>query len=286
MTAERLSEHVEVLRGSDDGTFPRGNPLLVRGGDTVVRIDASLDHPATPNADLIVLSHYHEDHVVGLGETSAPVMVHERDLACVQSWEEFARVTGLESAPMGEELRQRFRWSERPDAVGFSDVAVIDVGGGVRIRVVPLPGHTAGHCGFLIEPDGVLYIADVDLMAFGPFYADIGSELSDVRGSLARCAEIDAGVYTTFHHKGPYDDRPEYLSVLGTHAAALDARDERILALVAGGAESARDMVGRGVIYRLEGRRPWYADAVEEIMIGQHMVELGVGSAATTRRPH
>ena len=79
MAEQRLSEHVTLLRGVDDGTYPRGNPLLVRGGDTTVQIDASLDH-AAPDVDLVLISHYHEDHVVGLGETKAAVSVHERDL--------------------------------------------------------------------------------------------------------------------------------------------------------------------------------------------------------------
>ncbi|MFT3901339.1 MAG: MBL fold metallo-hydrolase [Gordonia sp. (in: high G+C Gram-positive bacteria)] len=275
MVIERLSEHVELLRGDNAGTFPRGNPLLVRGGDTTVRIDASLDHPADDDADLILISHYHEDHVVGLGETSTPVRAHERDVDAVRSWAEFCHRTNLK-ADREEELRRTFSVSERPGATGFDDDDVIDVGGGVRIHVVPLPGHTAGHSGFLIEPDGVLFIGDVDLMAFGPFYADVGSELSDVRRTLVRCAEVEADVVTTFHHKGPYADRDEYLATLATHAAALDARDEQILALAADGPITARDAVGKGVIYRLEGRRPWYADEVEEIMIGQHLEALGL----------
>lgn len=273
MGEQRLSEHVTLLRGVDDGTYPRGNPLLVRAGDTTIQIDASLDHPA-PDVDLVLVSHYHEDHVVGLGETKAAVAIHERDLPGVQSWEDFIRLMDVDEETFGEDMRRKFRWSERPDAKGFAADAVFDVGGGVRIHVVPLPGHTIGQCGFLIEPDGVLYIADVDLMAFGPMYADLGSTLSDVRTSLKRCAEVDAGIYTTFHHKGPYFERDEYLADLAVHAGALDAREQRLRALLAEGPITPKEAVGRGVVYRVDGRRPWYADAVEEVMVAQHLAEL------------
>ncbi|MFT3660520.1 MAG: MBL fold metallo-hydrolase [Gordonia sp. (in: high G+C Gram-positive bacteria)] len=276
MEEVRLSEHVVMLRG-DGGVYPNGSPLRVTGGDTVVQIDSSLDSGCAA-ADLIVLSHYHEDHVVGLGETRAPVTVHRRDLPAVASWDEFVRCMNVPPGALGDELKRTFRLSERPDATPFDDDAVIDVGGGVTLRAVPLPGHTGGHCGFFVEPDGVFFTADVDLSSFGPVYADLESTLPDVRASLARCAEIEAAVYTTFHHKGPYTDRAGFLADLATHAAALDAREARLRALLAErpageGPTTARELVGRGVVYRVGGRRPWYADAVEEVIIGHHLAE-------------
>lgn len=294
----RLSEHVSVLPGAARGANPSGNPLRIRGGDTTVQIDCSIDAPA-PDVDLVLLSHYHEDHVVGLGETSAPVVVHDRDLPAVQSWDGFARAT-ITPTP-ADEFRAQFRWAARPDATGFDDEAVIDVGGGVRIRVIPLPGHTAGHCGFYVEPDGVFFLADVDLSSFGPVYCDSGSRLSDVRATLARCAEIDAAVYATYHHKGWYTERAVYLEDLAAHARAVDVREARIRELLADEEPSTRPLasdsrslssvshplgpfscplssveglLGRGVVFRIGGRRPWYADAMESAIIAAHLEEL------------
>ncbi|MFC0316183.1 MBL fold metallo-hydrolase [Gordonia phosphorivorans] len=276
MEEVRLSAHVSLLRGSNGGAYPYGNPIRVRGGDTVVQIDSSLEAPAT-STDLVLLSHYHEDHVVGLGETAAPLRIHARDLPAVTSWDEFCRYMDSPPEEIGEELRRQFRWSARPDATALHDDEVIDVGGGVRIRVVHLPGHTGGHCGFFVEPDGVFFLADVDLSSFGPLHADLESRLSDVRSSLARCAEIEAAVYTTYHHKGPYTERAEYLADLRRHTAAVEERGARIRDLLAQGVPADR-LVGRGVIYRLDGRRPWYADAVEEVIVGQYLAEFTGGA--------
>lgn len=280
MDSLRLSEHVELLRGTDGGAYPYGNPIRVHGGQTTVQIDASLDHPAGA-ADLVLLSHYHEDHVVGLGDTTAPVSVHRRDLDAVRGWDAFCDAMNVPGGVIGDDLRRQFRWSPRPDATVFDDDTVIDVGGGVRIHVVPLPGHTAGHSGFFIEPDGVFFTADVDLSSFGPVYADLGSTLPDVRASLARCAQIDAAVYATFHHKGHYTDRARFLDDLATHAAALDTREERIRELAADGPLTAREGVGRGVVFRVGGRRPWYADAMEEATIAAHLAEMAARDAGS-----
>ena len=72
-----------------------------------------------------------------------------------------------------------FHYTERPDALGFADGERFDLGGGLRVEVVHLPGHTRGHCGFLVEPDGVFFVADVDLSSFGPYYGDHWSDLED-----------------------------------------------------------------------------------------------------------
>jgi glyoxylase-like metal-dependent hydrolase (beta-lactamase superfamily II) len=45
------------------------------------------------------------------------------------------------------------------------DGAVLDLGGR-SVTVVHLPGHTAGHCGLLVEPDGFLFLGDIDLTRF------------------------------------------------------------------------------------------------------------------------
>ncbi|WP_405558479.1 hypothetical protein [Streptomyces sp. NBC_01171] len=65
-----------------------------------------------------------------------------------------------------------------------------------------LRGHTTGHSGFLIEPDGFLFVADVDLTSFGPFYSDVGSDLAAFEASMRRCAGVDARWYGTGHQKG------------------------------------------------------------------------------------
>jgi len=80
---------------------------------------------------------------------------------------------------------EQFHLTPRPDPTPFLDGDVFDLGGGVRIRVIHAPGHTRGHSFFHVEPDDVLYLGDVALSSFGPYYGDAWSSLNDFERRLA-----------------------------------------------------------------------------------------------------
>ncbi len=83
--------------------------------------------------------------------------------------------------------------------------------GQVQVRAFHMPGHTAGHCVLLVEPEGVAFIGDIDLTGFGPYYGDASSSLRDFRNSLMRLPDIPAKVWVTAHHRGVYTDREHFL---------------------------------------------------------------------------
>ncbi|GAA2096553.1 MULTISPECIES: MBL fold metallo-hydrolase [Brevibacterium] len=268
--AERLGPHTVQLRAGG-GKYPYGSPLLVTGTERTAMLDSCLE--AVPeDADLLLISHYHEDHTVGLGSFRGEVRVHERDLDAVRAEDAFAEAMGMSEDAVAS-VRRDFAWSPVPHAQGFADGDVFDLGGGVRITAVHLPGHTPGHCGFLVEPDGVLFLGDVDLSSFGPLYSDEESGIADFRAALARCAQIEAQVFTGAHHKGPYRDREEYLAALEAFSRVLDAREQAVLDLVRAGAATPEEMVGKGVVYR-PGKRPSFADGVELRTCEKHLADL------------
>lgn len=268
----RLGPNVEQIIGPQGGRYPDGNPLEIRAGESVVLLDSAIHQDPTA-ADLLLLSHFHEDHVVGAGRRPGPTAIHEKDVEPLRDWEQFALEMGFARGDWEGEIREVFDWSPVSDAETFSDDAVFDLGGGVTATVVPMPGHTAGHCGFLIEPDGVLFLADVDLSTFGPLYSDRSASLSDMRRTVETCAQIEAGAYATFHHKGTFLDRGEYLDALTHYASMMDAREARVLELLGSGVSRVDDMVGAGVLYR-PGTRPVFADDMERAVCVEHLDDL------------
>ena len=164
---------VTVFFGEKNGKYPDGNQVIVRGSDTQAAFDtpivANLIGPEFDRTDLVILGHVHEDHMAALHRLPrAPVHVHEADLAAAQSWEGLRAAYGSDQSYANEMLarfQRDFFYAPRPDAIGYADGAVWELGGS-RVRAIHMPGHTAGHCVLLVEPEDVAFIGDMTSALF------------------------------------------------------------------------------------------------------------------------
>lgn len=272
---------VSVFFGDKNGKYPDANQVLVRGSDTRAALDATLVSnfigPEFDATELVVMGHVHEDHVAGLHRLpDAAVHVHKADLAAARSWDGLAAAFGVTDLARVADMRTRFErelfYAPRPDAQGYEDGASWDLGG-VRVRALHMPGHTAGHCVLLVEPEGVAFIGDIDLTGFGPYYGDASSSLSDFRRSIARLPDIPAKVWVTSHHRGVYTDRAHFLRDLAAYEAKLDERDQRLLTMLDEAPKTLAQLVEQRLLYPPGYDSPWVPDA-EARTIAQHLAEL------------
>ena len=278
-TDVQLGTHVAVLTGAASGKYPDGNSTLVRGSEASVLIDPSLtvhQRGGIPGIDRVLISHAHEDHIAGLAATAAPhVHAHHDDVHGVRSLDGLLSIYGLppdDAVEFAATLRDDFHVGDTPGATGFGDGDVFELGG-VNVRVLHLPGHTRGHSAFVVEPDGVAFVGDVDLSSFGPYYGDHWSDLDDFVASIDRVRELDAAHYVTFHHKGVISGRVEFVRQLDAFAAVIDQRDERLVAML-DGPRSFDELVETGIVYRPGTRPPHFGDAVERRTIELHLARL------------
>jgi glyoxylase-like metal-dependent hydrolase (beta-lactamase superfamily II) len=271
---------VTVFFGDKNGKYPDANQVIVRGSDT----QAAFDTPIVSNhigaefdaSDLVILGHVHEDHMAGLHRLpNAPVHVHVADLKALQSPEGLIAAYGSDPgyvAEMLDQFRRKFFYAPRPDAVGYADGAVWDLGQS-RVRAFHMPGHTAGHCVLLVEPEGVAFIGDIDLTGFGPYYGDASSSLGDFRRTLARVADIPANVWVTSHHRGVYTDREHFLRDLAAYAGKLDERDQRLLDMLRASPKTLEQLVECRLLYPPGHQDFWVIDA-ETRSISRHLDEM------------
>lgn len=250
-----LSDAVTVLVGENNGKYPSGNSLLVQGSAETVVIDPSVSVVAqggvNVRVDAVLNSHGHEDHVAGNKMfPQASVHVHHQDLLAVQSLEGLLEVQGplaSERAELAQLFTEQFFFSACPDARGFSDGAVFDLGG-VTVEAVHLPGHTRGHSGFRIS-GGIFFLSDIDLSGFGPYYGDAWSDLDQFEASLDQVRHEEADYYVTFHHKGVIEGRENFLKLLDAFAAVIPKRHQAMLDFLVE-PRTLQDMVGHRFIYR------------------------------------
>jgi glyoxylase-like metal-dependent hydrolase (beta-lactamase superfamily II) len=271
---------VTVFFGEKNGKYPDANQVIVRGTDT----QAAFDTPIVANyigeefdtTDFVILGHVHEDHMAALHRLpKAPVHVHVADLPAAQSWAGLVAAYGSDEsyvAAMLEQFQRKFFYAPRPDAIGYADGAVWDLGGS-RVRAIHAPGHTAGHSVLLVEPEGVAFIGDIDISSFGPYYGDASSSLTDFRKTLQRVADVPAKVWVTSHHRGVYTDREHFLRDLAAYTAKLDERDQRLLELLRASPKTLEQLVECRLLYPPGHQDFWVIDA-ETRSISRHLDEM------------
>lgn len=136
-------------------------PVVVNTGAELVLFDTGLSAPATTavlraagyapeQVDIVVLTHMHGDHIGGMLADGAPTYANARYVA---GGAEHNAWTAANNAGFNANV------------VPFNDrMTFLDDGGAVvsGITAMALPGHTAGHMGFMLESDGaqVMLIAD------------------------------------------------------------------------------------------------------------------------------
>jgi glyoxylase-like metal-dependent hydrolase (beta-lactamase superfamily II) len=144
----------QTSRAAMPGYHPRWHPFL-----RLARFELEPDEEAATRLDprsvrWVVLSHLHTDHVGGL----APFA----DAEVLVSRSEWERAEGFVGRLRGY-VPQHWPRGLEPTLVDFAGPsagpfpASHDVAGDGRLLMVPLPGHTRGHAGLLV--DGSLLLA-------------------------------------------------------------------------------------------------------------------------------
>jgi glyoxylase-like metal-dependent hydrolase (beta-lactamase superfamily II) len=196
-----LGPHVVAYHGD---ALPVSNSAIVRGADATLVFDANtlrfarrLHEVAVaegPPLRELVISHAHDDHSFGAGYFAPPGRVHahratrdrmQRWLAEEpEGWLAEVYADPAYYAGAGDDaLELRI---VVPDVV-VSERSVVDLGGGVRVHVVPLRerAHTKGDLWAYVEPDDVILCGDLWFTRCEPYLAS-----GSIGGALRAVAEL------------------------------------------------------------------------------------------------
>ncbi|MGZ3592496.1 MAG: MBL fold metallo-hydrolase [Syntrophales bacterium] len=268
------------IPGMGGGRYPFCNSLYIDDEKKAIIDPASnesfLQKLAGDNkVDIIINSHYHEDHIAfNYLFPEAELYVHGSISACFKSYNSFLDYCGLLDSPYKAEwddlFLNRFHLEERIPSVEFKDGDLL-IFGETKIRVIHTPGHTAGHCSFHFPDQGILFMGDLDLSRFGPWYGDRVSDIDQTIQSMRRLLEIPADIYITSHEAGII--RGDITEQVETYLDVIAQREKRILEFL----EKPRtltEIIERWFIYKRELQPRYFFEFAERGMIIKHLERL------------
>ncbi len=253
------------------------NSLLI-DDRTKILIDTScgrenIEYLRSRPIDIVINSHFHEDHTMHNDKfPRAELWAHPKDAPAIASEDVFADYYGMKGA--GEEqLWQVYTslFERRPVAVQreLHDRETLDFGS-VRMQVFHTPGHTPGHCCFLIN-ERILFSADLSLNSFGPWYAHLCSDLDDLIRSVQLCMEIDPEVVVASHNKVIEEN---IRGRLEKYLSAVYAREEQYLEHLKNSPATEEELRNLFLFYGSSWREFEVRKAFEALAVKVHLRRL------------
>ena len=274
---------IRFIRG---GKYPQSNSVLI-DDDLRTIIDPACDElklksiHAERAVGVIINSHGHEDHLLyNYLFPGAPLWVHALDAAVYKDVEAFVDQF---FAPGGVDEKMAAGWFQfmtevvkfqprKPERL-LEDGEILDFGE-TRVRVLHTPGHTPGHLSFHFLNENVIFMADLDLVKFGPYYGDKASSIDDTITSLKRLAEIDADTYLVSHgREGVLDGDPAHIE---RYLDVIYHREEKLLNFLASGPKTIEAITEHGIIYggHTLASGAWDLSVSEMAMMIKHVERL------------
>ena len=256
-----ITPHVTSLH-VDLSWFPQPYPpnvFLVRDGAESALIDAGFNDDESfekrmamlrelgaERPKYIILTHHHYDHSSGAHRlreaTGAKIVVHNDEEALLLNPEE--ETGDMEIPEDQKEAREQARKWRIEAAKAVPDVRVSDgdvlTVGGLHLRCVHTPGHTAGHLCLLLEEEKVLFSGDnvlgVGTAAISP---PPHGDMAEYIRSLRKMQSLDAALLCPGH--GPVVKEPNRkIQELIDHR---QQREDQIVGLLAEGRDSVKSLL-------------------------------------------
>jgi len=268
------------IRGKRGGKYPFCNSLFIDDREKVI-IDPGSGKELLKKLemekgiDCIVNSHYHEDHTAfNYLFPEAKLYVPRDEVPCFTSLEQLLDFSGLLGTDLEHKWRDiflnNFNYTERTPDREFSDGDLLNFGD-TTLQVIHTPGHTIGHSSFFFPDEKVLFMGDLDLTAFGPWYGDRVSDIDQTIASLHTLLTIPARIFITSHEVGIIEG--DITKAVEGYIAIIDKRENTLLNFL----EKPRTMseiVNQWIIYKKPGDPREYFEAGERGMITKHLDRL------------
>jgi hydroxyacylglutathione hydrolase len=271
---------VSFIPGENNGRYPFCHSLYIDDEKKVI-IDPSSDQQQLESlkkkkgVDIIINSHYHEDHFTyNYLFPEADLYVPRADAPCFKSLDKLMEFYGLMEEGFEEIWRkllvENFHYQERTPTREFADGDTFSFGQ-TTLEVIHTPGHTPGHSCFFFPEIELLFLADIDLTRFGPWYGDAASDLEQTIESIKKIRNFPAKIFVSAHEQAIFEgdisrEVDDYLQV-------IERREQELLEFL-DEPRTLEEIVKKRIIYRNAKVESSFADFGERGMMNKHLERL------------
>ena len=283
---------ITLVPGRKGGRYPYCHSLVVDQGAEVWVVDPAADKDyfrelaRTRRVTGVFLSHFHEDHqkynyLFPQATFYGPLLEEE----AFSSLDGVFRLMGITDPDFRDYWRRTLLhdFHFRPPA-HFSPYFPGQLFhlGEVALEIIPAPGHTPGHSCFHFPRQEVLFLADVDLTPFGPWYGDATSDLAAFETTLNDLRAFPARTFLTAHEQGIFTEAEFHCGLAAFHRVIAE-REARLLEALAS-PQSLDRLVARRLIYGKVKQPQFVYDHMEGQMVAKHLDRL-LGEGLIARTP-
>jgi len=261
-------------------TYPYCNTLFIKDQRTLLVDPSCEEQPlrslaAGEKIDFLFNTHYHPDHIRynGLFE-GVEFWAHRSDAPCFRSLDSMAEWVGVKGTKYEKawkaSLIETFHFRERATVKELEDGTNLNLGS-VTIQFLHFPGHTPGLTGFLVPELDILFLADMELSPFGPWYHNKKASIQRIIDSVEKIRRIPAKYYIPSHGKEIF--RGNIGPRLDRYLENIYSRERKILEALSV-PRTLDELASLSLIsgFRLSRRLVWYL--FERNMVEKHLERL------------
>jgi len=173
-----------------------------------------------------------------------------------------------------KEYFEMFTLKSLPNVQILSDKDVIQAGSGYNLTVIHTPGHSAGHI-CLYEPKiKLMFVGDIDLSSFGPWYGCLDGDVDQFEQSISKLLEFDIEIAIS-SHKGILKGKDLIQRKLVEYRQSLKQRENTLLEWIKERqVATIMDLCNRNLVYNKYVQFPEYLQLAERIMIEKHLESM------------
>ena len=145
--------------------------------------------------------------------------------------------------------------------------------GRTQLQVLHTPGHSSGHCCFVIPEKNFIYLSDIDLTAFGPWYGAVDSHLDTFIASIERLIGMRFDVAVTSHQPTLLTGSDTIRENLQQYLNIIYQREQKLLAFLTT-EHPLEDIVNQNIIYWKFPEPVATFKHMEKLLIQQHLERL------------